>query len=687
MERRNQYRRSEIRYRSKKARKTGSLDRSRSKERRESFISYSKEELLKQAKEEGKKCDHSHECDCVKVKQQLADTLTKKSEGRSRSETRSDTPEKSEEATNKGVEIKQYNAKFLPKRIANIKKNRAKTMKETSKFYMDLPADYNSNTELKIVEASDKVCEDKVPDVVDKNAETIDVVSLKKDAEIISQLILQNADFSRKPVKPALIRRKSFDQPERIMSDPKFTETHFDIDNPPKTSQSVVDVESKVNEEEAEPIYESLLRNVHVPYKFAPPMVRRPFRKAKENKLKLKIPKPEQDVEPDKDGSDCDYVTLTYTPEGDLSTVDGEVVPKTTKSNPSTPASSKNEILMLSCSDTNINYGKALSEANFTANSRTSSDELKDFISDTTSEILAMSNSTNDLERRGSLNTKIARSLYKRFMSHKSPTNATANNDETMSQKSISTSTSRKSLDGMSFNFKSLLSHDRKTSVPESPVYKQGSEDLGSRIAHVDYADPRTLFQSTSSISTSNTNIFINKNSLKSQRDSVFSSSSDSVCDKQQQSSVEFANNYYEQSVEDCLENDFRDSAIYSDDNNDRQRLDTLLASGTNTHQEHIYASVVKREKIVPTVEKLPATPPKIPKKPSCIAKPSFHTSPPPIPIKPLNLSHLKSPPILFKTVPSSSGASSIPKRQSPPSSPDSLSPKSWVLQQVQRFQ
>ena len=647
--------------------------------------------MLKQAKEDGKKCDHSHNCDCEKVKQQLADNFSKKSEGRSRSETRSDTPEKSEEATNKGVEIKQYNAKFLPKRIANMKKNRAKTMKETSKFYMDLPADYNSNTELKIVEASDKVSEDKVPDVVDKVTEVIEKVSLKKDADIISQLILQNTEFNRKAVKPALIRRKSFDQPERTMSDPKFNETHFDIDNPPKISQSVVDVESKVNEEDAEPIYESLLRNVHVPYKFAPPMVRRPFRKVKENKLKLKMPKQEQEQDPDKDGSDCDYVTLTYTAEGDLSTVDGEDVPKTTKSNPSTPASAKNEILMLSCSDTNINYGKALSEANFTANSRTSSDELKDFISDTTSEILAMSNSTNDLERRGSLNTKIARSLYKRFISHKSPTIATANNDETMSQKSISTNASRKSLDGMSFNFKSLLSYernDRKISVPESPVYKQGSEDLGSRIAHVDYADPRTLFQSSSSISTSNTNIFINKSSLKSQRDSVFSSSSDSVCDKQQQSSVEFASNYYEQSVEDCLEHDFRDSAIYSDDNYDRQRLDTLLASD---QQEHIYASVIKREKVEKVDDFLPATPPKIPKKPSCIARPSFHASPPPVPFKPSNLSHLKSPTTMFKTMPSPVGTSSagtaIPTRQSPPNSPDSLSPKSWVLQQVQRFQ
>jgi hypothetical protein len=409
-----------------------------------------------------------------------------------------------------------------------------------------------------------------------------------------------------------------------------------------------------------------------VPYKFAPPMLRRSASNQSSNSEKLKLSIPNPKPEDPADGSDCDYVTLTYN-ENDLVAVDGEEVKRTTNSTPSTPPSAgaariNHEIMMMSTSDTNINYCKPLVEVPTNLSEE--------------SEMFPLNSSINDLERSG----KHHKSLLQRFMGLRI---TESHNDETLSQKSVSTSASRKSLD--SGVLKSYFSYnsDRKLSMTEiaqnsgsiPPIYRQGSEDLGSRIAHVDYADPKTLFPSTS-------NILINKAALKSQRDSVFSSSSDSVCDPQIKQ-IQMEDSYYEQCVEDCLENDFRDSAVYSDDNNGR--LDALLTPEFQ-HEEHIYAQVNKKTK----------TPPIVPKKPSLLVKPLPITTPPPVPVKPSNL---KSPDVKkvilsyrnsnsstssnlpINTSRLSSGSNQSTNTLTPEVSNESTSPKSWVLQQVQKFQ
>lgn len=762
MERRHQYRRSEIRYRSKKARKTlgsgnkaSSLDRNKIKERRESFISYSREELFQNESGSEKKCEnHTENCEnCAKNDKEAekeADSSKKSQEDEARSKSESRFPD---EMTNKiessdslfstlnrtlssrivKPEIKMYNSKTLPKRIANLKKNRAKTAKETSTFYMDIPdeatqSNASTTTILKIVEpldaesleahdnkANESICSSSIASEPDSPSAA---GPKKKDSEIISQLILDNTEIKRKLSKPMIIRRKSFDTPEnRSLSERSSIETIsgrslLELSNgnsksyldkcssnislpitpisssnyslpttpkeeavkPPLLPQKMKQSQSQPEVLEAEPIYESLLRNVHVPYKFAPPLLRRSVSHQNDSSLKLKIPLPkpenpkpqvnskesQENHEEDED-SDRDYVTLAYS-DNVLATVDGEEVKRTTKSTPSTPPSAtsriNHEIMMMSTSDTNINYCKTILEKQLR--------EQELLKQGDNSEVCSLNSSINDLERRGSLSTKTAKTLLQRFIGLKI---SEAGIDDHLSQKSVSTSASRKSL-------------SERTELP--PSYRQGSEDMGSRIAHGDYADPRTLFHTNNA-----PNIFINKAALKSQRDSVFSSSSDSVCDPNQKSLHTSEDFCYEKSVEDCLENDFRDSAVYSDDNNDK-RLESLLAT-----EEHIYASVQKKDKKPP--------PPKIPKKPSLLMKPTqlspLH-SPPPVPVKPSCLKTPDAKKVLlnFNRFPSHSNLPTpVNSRLSSASSKSSLSPspgvldesssKSWVLQQVQKYQ
>ncbi len=603
------------------AAKSGSLDRNRIKERRESFISYSKEELFQN--DSGTEKTNQNQSDVEKIEDL---SVEKEEENRSKSETRDS--DKSDSGTKK-PEIKQYNSKTLPKRIATIKKNRAKTLKETAKFYMDVNDE--PDTILKIVEPQDR---EEQENALNENLEG-QKQEKKKDSEIISQLVLQNPELQRKLSKPTIVRRKSMDAPEKptIKLEKPSSELPVIPPLPPK--------EKKMEVQESEPIYESLLRNVHVPYKFAPPMLRRSssIQSSTSEKLKLSIPLAastpsikQDSVDPD-DGSDCDYVTLTYN-DNDLVAVDGEEVKRSPNSTPSTPPSAQisrinQEIMMMSSSDFNINYQES---------QRNSREELEFF------------SSTNDLERfEGKPKSLIHRFVGLRINEPQ--------NEETLSQKSISTMASRKSLDSGVF----------KPNLEFAHIYRQGSEDLGSRIAHVDYADPKTLFPSPA-------NILINKAALKSQRDSVFSSSSDSVCENQK---LQLEDSYYEQSVEDCLENDFRDSAVYSDDNG---KLDLSATSeGQETMKgEHIYAQVVKKAKV----------PPLIPKKPSLLVKPTI-LSPPPVPIKPSSLQSPEIKKVIFNYRNSSNLPVNISRTsKSPPiSTPDGESPKSWVSKQVEKFQ
>lgn len=646
LERRHQYRRSEVRYRSKKAKKiaatkSASLERGRIKERRESFISYSRDDLFE--KDRLKKCDHQENCKCENIKKELTDTLKA---NRSKSESRNE--KKNLEALDlerklpsqpsieptplSPLEIKMYNAKTLPKRIEKIKQKRAK--KETARFYTDLGDDV-SDTILKIVEATDggsdkkpeisqmTECEDSTVDNSEMN------FSKKKDSEIIRS-ILEKSEF-KKVSKHGALRRKSLEQVES--KSPLTIRKLSDALAAIKTDPSQNECKS-AGTPISEPLYEELLRNVHVPYKFGPSIVKRSLSVSSSSSTKEIIDLSQTIAassttinDDDNDESDCDYVTLTYSNEG-LETIDGDYV-------------GKNSSIQLndtiSCSDTNICYNKRSSISQLNS----SSDDMKHENS--------INDSTNDLGRHDSISSR-SRSFLHKFISMKSQ------EDDLTSQKSVAASiSSRKSLEALCFNSKN-----------QPRVYRQGSEDLGNRIAHVDYADPKTLFPSA-------VNIFVNKNSLH-QRDSVVSSSSDSVCDphkqKQTQQEIEpFSDSFYEDTAESLLENDFRDSAIYSDDSNER-RMES---------NEHIYAAVSK-----PVVK---PTPPQIPKKPSNIAlKTSLLNrfaspmSPPPVPIKPSNL---RSPEIrnAILTVRKVNQTAEREKSLSPASS------SHFALQKVQKFQ
>lgn len=535
------------------------------------------------------------------------------------------------------LEIKQYNAKTLPKRIEKIKLKRAK--KETARFYTDLGDDVSGtvDTILKIVEASDGGT-DRQDGTVSGNKSSDDKSTLnfskKKDAEIIRSILEKSEFNSKKLSKAGALRRKSLEQMDRSpLTNRKLSEG---LESKPQTKLK----ESKSSDTPInEPLYEELLRNVHVPYKFAPAIVKRSLSVSSSSSIKESIDLSRSHNissttinDDDNDGSECDYVTLTYSNEG-LETIDGDYVGK------SSPSHLNDAI---SNSDTNICYNQRNSISQLNC-SGASSDDMKAEHSPT--------DSTSDLTRREGLSTR-SRSFLHKFISMKSQ------EDDLTSQKSVSASiSSRKSLDGgFCFNLKNL-----------PPVYRQGSEDMGNRIAHVDYADPKTLFPSA-------VNIFVNKNSM-SQRDSVVSSSSDSVCDPQKlqkQESEPFSDSFYEDTAESLLENDFRDSAIYSDDSNERR-----LESGSQS-DEHIYA----------TVNKQPAKPipPKIPKKPNLAIKPAFanrlvsaHQSPPPVPTKPSNL---KTPEIRNAIFNIRKLNQNVDEKLLSPTSQ-----KSWVSQQVQKFQ
>ncbi|XP_070504380.1 uncharacterized protein GEFmeso [Chironomus tepperi] len=654
LERRHQYRRSEVRYRSKKVKnkmvKTASLERGRVKERRESFISYSRDELFE--KDHLKTCNHQESCNCEVVKKELTETLKKK--GRSKSETRNPELEPVEIVEQKPpaaplspLEIKMYNSKTLPKRIEKIKKSREK--KETAKFYTDLDNDDNSQpqdqqndeTVLKIVEPIEDHS-------VKKSSSTEKVVDSatdspkKKDSDIIKSMLVAQSDLAnRRLQKSGMSRRTSLEKIEQSspLSSRKLAEALAAIkidSSSPKLNDSQ-EFKTKESPPAEEPLYEELLRNVHVPYKFAPSMLRRSqsvssASSVKENAMIETKSHQSSSVaidNDDNDGSECDYVTLKYNNDDQLETVDGVYVNK---------------------------------DVSDKSNSDQSIDDIKDDKSLAKSEI-----SLGRIE-----NLPKQKSFLQKFMSSKS------HDEDAASQRSMSIS-SRKSLEGgLNLSWKNMLYKSSNTDISSTfstpPIYRQGSEDLGNRIANVDYADPKTLFSSSS-------NILINKGSLN-QRDSVVSSSSDSIIDPQkllqlQQSYDPFSDSYYEDTAESVLENDFRDSAIYSDDSNGKRSEATL-----SPDCEHIYA-IVNKTPIKPAI------PPKILKKPSPLTLNSnFASSPsllhPPVPARPSNL---KSPEVrnAIFTIRKVNQKSALPlptSSQFETSTPN----KSWIRQQADKY-
>lgn len=569
-----------------------------------------------------------------------------KKKGRSKSETRNSEKEVEEKVEQpppmSPLEIKMYNAKTLPKRIEKIKKSRER--KETARFYTDLePADdsqkpqeqHDDQTVLKIVEPIDDQKQVKKSSSKDKVTDSAPGTPKKKDAEIIKSILVQSELANRRLQKSSMSRRTSLEKIEQSspLSSRKLAEALAAIKADGSTTKlnGSQEIKPKESSPVEEPLYEELLRNVHVPYKFAPPILKRSQSVSSASSIKeisLADSKSKQSTSmvidnDDNDGSECDYVTLKYS-DDKLETVDGVKV-------------AKND--------------KKIEEV----------DEK------------SLNNSETNLDRRESIPKP--KSFLQKFMSSKS------HDEDAASQRSMSIS-SRKSFEGgLNSSWKNMIykssNTDISTVMSTPPIYRQGSEDLGNRIANVDYADPRTLFASSS-------NILINKSSLH-QRDSVVSSSSDSIFDPQkqllllQQNYDPFSDSYYEDTAESVLENDFRDSAIYSDDSNEKRSEATL-----SPEYEHIYATVNKS----PTK---PAIPPKILKKPTILTKSNFASSPallshPPIPARPSNL---KSPEvrnaILNVRKLNQKSALPVPTTSSQPDSNDS-SNKSWVHQQAQKF-
>lgn len=682
LERRNQYRRSEMRYRSKKGRKAAQASKSLD----EGFLTKTVDENLLSSRvgsvdhlEESKpKCPHTDKkCNCHPVRIELNEKLQEdrsntqennidgdndvyiqikstrsKSEPRitsgiykSQSLNRNDdlsikTNQKkfatlrptSGEKTEEEFEIKVYSKKIMPKRIANLKKKRAKSMKETSKFY----------TELKITESTDDLTieiknNDQLPNKIEekitlnevKQNEQNDVIDCrnKKDADIISELLKANKDFdkilSKPPKKKSIDNGRMTSSVESIKSQ-RESESEFDCktNDPaemfPITTQKfellleqkrAITRLNKIQNElnTPEPIYEQLKRNVHVPYKYCPS----PLLTRSKSQPYPGTPKPKKQERPE-----SDYVTLDFT----------AVLPNY---NPVI-----NDFSQLRNSDSNINYSK-ISEKNNSNESIKTSPDLT-------------------FERHESFNTKHTKNILNRFMSVRQDDTSTKCNSE----------------NHLILNVK--LPQRRVSDVTElcrkSVIYKQGSENLGSRIAHIDYADPKTLFP----VAATN-NILINKHSLKPQRDSAFSltSSSDSVCDSKtppaihSKSEPEYPtksidDSFYEDKVEECLENDgfFRDSAVYSDDNNERK---------------YDYSDDRPKIKVPPLVPRKPKLAPQSP--------------PPPLPAKP--------PRIICSNIINYNSNSTSMDHASPPTSLSGRGnantngnqvDRSWVLKQIKNF-
>jgi hypothetical protein len=543
--------------------------------------------------------------------------LTEALKGRSRSETRNPEADDNTEVIKdptplSPLEIKMYTSKTLPKRIEKIKKSREK--KETAKFYTDLNDDetqkVENENELKIVEASD-------------DAKSQDVQFQRRDSDIVKSILVQSDLASRRLQKAGIgmPRRKSFDQVDHgsPLSRRKLEEALEAI----KVESNTVNADESPStpKPQEEPLYEELLRNVHVPYKFAPSMLKRSQSVSSASSGKENIVQTPDKTQAsstttinDDDESE-DYVMLTYS-DDKLEAVDGVSVHQNSPKNQST---------------TQLNT------------------------------------SCDDIKHQDGSDKKPAKSFLQKFM--KSP----------QEEDTKSISSSRKSLDGgLNSSWKNMIYKNSTNDITQAfntpRIYRQGSEDLGCRIANVDYADPKKLFASSN-------NILINKSSLYQHRDSVVSTSSDSIMDPQKQVQVTdpFSDSYYEDTAESVLESkDFRDSAIYSDDSNEKRSDSTL------SPDEHVYATVHK-----------PPTPvkPALPKKPSLLIKPNFtsrspsltspvNSVPPPIPCKP---SSLKSPEVrnaIFSYRKNHFNQTSEEK-----SIDDGSEQCSWVKQQVGKFQ
>lgn len=454
-------------------------------------------------------------------------------------------------------EVKQYNHKTMPKRIATLKKQRYSRKESCSKFYMDL-SEFDS-TVLKITESTEdlELAEEaqEVPMAlapptesgVEEQEEQATLLlspaeKSKRDAEIVLDLLKNNKEFER-------IYNKNKAQKQRRESSQALSPSQESPPplppRPPSRSPPPLEAEQEQQVEqprqapladcEPEPIYETLLRNVHVPYKFSPVLGRaKSVQYFKPREKRPPAPRPESD-----------YVTLVYSPDGVLQRVGEDAVQRESSS------------------------------------SESSSDSTVKRDSQTT--VINLSLGSNEEEALYA--HPIPKNLLKRLLSNGNGSASNSNGSKATTLENVSSHHSEisllpralKSIDNLSMAFgRSNRPPERRVSdvsemCRQSILHRQGSEAVGERMAHVDYADPKTLFS------------IIASSEASLQRDSVFSltssscTSSDSMCEQQRKrSGSELATSLsfeYEQHVEDSLENDFRDSAIYSDDNNEKRSV------------------------------------------------------------------------------------------------------------------
>lgn len=613
-------------------------------------------------------------------------------------------------------DIKMYNTKTLPKRITNLRK-RNKTTKETFKFYMDLPDSSYDTTVLRITESADNINEikgidDMINDNVDNNVDNIEVgeeadetIGFKRDSDIISDLLKdKNQCIERIRKKPP--KKKSFDNGRicdyttnvtdatnltssvtTVVTDTTTTPTNSTTQHQNDSIEASENFLTKLNAIQKEihipePIYESLLRNVHVPYKYSPVLSRSNLHKlvALKQQVETKLAALEGTNEiKHPDANESDYVTLMFTDTGQM-----QAIGNTTSSVQLSNVIQKDDISLFRNSDSNINYNKLCRDGG------TVDDDID----------LMTAASNGNFTRRSSFNLKSSMNLIQRLISIKAEAaliNGNVYNDKVATTETAATSKSINRLNERRISDVSEMFH-------QAFIHKQGSETLGSRIAQLDYADPKTLFTITTP-ATSQTNILINKScNLKQERDSVFSltSSNDSVNDGNKQQINEFHENShsnndnnddeYEKNVEDSLETGiFRDSAIYSDDN--VGRCENIYETPTDLQFYGNNKSIMD-EQSISAIELPPPTPPprncppKIPKKPaiSRLQQQSCTTTiqPPPLPAKPSGLYSIAA-------TKSKMGVSSICEAINEQSlikaDADSAAAKSWVSKQIKIFE
>ncbi|EDW73728.2 uncharacterized protein Dwil_GK19539, isoform C [Drosophila willistoni] len=440
-------------------------------------------------------------------------------------------------------EVKQYNHKTMPKRIATLKKQRhsTKPKESSSKFYMDL-SEFDS-TVLKITESSEELRAEQEVEVAEEAKELnndergdyyctaeesrslTSAEKSKRDAQIVLDLLKNQKEFERIYNKQQKRRESATSPTSPSQEKPPLPPPRPPSRSPPPLELPDPEQARKDQVVEEEPIYETLLRNVHVPYKFSPVLGRSKTAQLLKKRAKssvLPTTRPESD-----------YVTLVYSPEGVLQRVGEDLVQRESCSSDSTSSSST---LKRDSQSTVINLALDGVDSSSTTTSASS-------------------------------RTTIPKNLMKRLLNNSNPETEreVSNSESSLLPRAL------RSIDNLTMAFGRSTNRPPERRVSDvsemcrqSILHRQGSQAVGERMAHVDYADPKTLFTIMAMAS--------------SERDSVFSltsSSSDSMCEHhpRKRSVAELPTNFeYEQQVEDSLENDFRDSAIYSDDNNDLKR-------------------------------------------------------------------------------------------------------------------